>query len=517
MKKFIYISIFSLFFASCNEHEALSELDEILDNKDFYEECFRHRTDSLKSSYSTCKDSSSRFKTAWQLCEEYKVYNIDTCLIYAQQMLDDARDLRDSIIAKSALVYSLASIGHVSEAMERLKEIPRDFTYDSELYIFYEAAHHLYFTLNQMSPDKRDTYKAARHKIRQDLLQYDTTSYIARTYLIHEKTFNKEYEQAFRVAVSILEKENLPTRYRAINEYNLANIYGHLGDEDKSIKHLINAAELDLKSATKEYNSLYQLAKILHRKGDHERASRYMLHTLNDAIFCNYKSHYLRSANASQTIYQIYLQELKLKKRRQTQLIIALLILLAASILLLIVRQVYSNKEKKAIERLRISNLRLKDNNKIRDIFLSKYMEKSAYYIEKVDDIKSDMRKTYRKEGLDALLKMLRSPAFADTEFKNYFQEFDNSIIKLYPTFVEDVNKLMKEDCRFAVKKNGTLCTELRILALIRMGITDSPKIAKVLNIAVYTAYCYRHRMRRDSLYSAEDFEKLIREIGLEE
>ena len=144
-------------------------------------------------------------------------------------------------------------------------------------------------------------------------------------------------------------------------------------------------------------------------------------------------------------------------------------------------------------------------------------MEKSAYYIEKVDDIKSDMRKTYRKEGLDALLKMLRSPAFADTEFKNYFQEFDNSIIKLYPTFVEDVNKLMKEDCRFAVKKNGTLCTELRILALIRMGITDSPKIAKVLNIAVYTAYCYRHRMRRDSLYSAEEFEKLIREIGLEE
>ena len=139
------------------------------------------------------------------------------------------------------------------------------------------------------------------------------------------------------------------------------------------------------------------------------------------------------------------------------------------------------------------------------------------YYIEKVDDIKSEMRKTYRKEGLDALLKMLRSPAFADTEFKNYFQEFDNSIIKLYPTFVEDVNKLMKPECQFSTKRNGTLCTELRILALIRMGITDSPKIAKVLNIAIYTTYCYRHRMRRDSLYSTEEFEKQIREIGLDE
>ena len=517
MKKFVYIFVFSLILASCSENDSLSEIDEILDNKDFYEECFRHRIDSLKSSYSLCRDQSSRFKTTWQLCEEYKVYNIDTCLMYAYQMLENARDTRETIIAKSALVYSLASVGQVSEAMEKLNEIPRNFTYDPELYIYYEAAHHLYFTINQIIPGKRNIYKAARHQIRQDLLQHDTTSYIARTYLIHEKTFNKEYDQALRVAVSILETENLPIRYRAINEYNIANILLNLGEEQESIDHLICAVKLDLKSSTKEYNSLYQLANILHRKGDHERASRYMLHTLNDAIFCNYKSHYQRSASASKTIYNIYLQELKLKKRRQTQLIITLLVLLAASVLLLIVKQVYSNKEKKAIERLRISNLRLKDNNKIRDHFLSKYMEKSAYYIEKVDDIKSEMRKTYRKEGLDALLKMLRSPAFADTEFKNYFQEFDNSIIKLYPTFVEDVNKLMKPEGQFAVKKNGSLCTELRILALIRMGITDSPKIAKVLNIAVYTAYCYRHRMRRDSLYSAEEFEKLIREIGLEE
>lgn len=517
MRKFVFISILSLFFASCDRYDSLSELDAILDNKDYYETCFRHRIDSLKSSYSQCGDQSSRFKTAWQLCEEYKVYNIDTCLMYAHLMLDDARNLRETIIAKSSLVYSLASVGQVSEAKELLNEIPRDFTYDTELYIYYEAAHHLYFTLSQIRPDKKDVYKEARHQIRQSMLQHDTTSYIARTYLIHEKNFNKEYEQALRVATSILNLKDLPTRYRAINEHNLANIMHHIGDEQKFVDHLVNAAKLDLKTATKEYNSLYQLAKIMHRKGDYERASRYMLHTLNDAIFCNYKSHYQRSASASQTIYQIYLQELKLKKRRQTQLIITLLVLLAASVLLLIVKQVYSNKEKKAIERLRISNLRLKDNNKIRDHFLSRYMEKSAYYIEKVDDIKSEMRKKYRKEGLDALLKMLRSPAFADTEFKNYFQEFDESIIKLYPTFVEDVNKLMKPDCQFAVKKNGTLCTELRILALIRMGITDSPKIAKVLNIAVYTAYCYRHRMRRDSLYSAEEFEKLIREIGLEE
>ena len=128
MKKFVYIFISSLIFASCDRYDSLSELDAILDNKDFYETCFRHRIDSLKSSYSQCGDQSSRFKTAWQLCEEYKVYNIDTCLMYAHMMLDDARDLRETIIAKSALVYSLASVGQASEAKELLNEIPRDFT-----------------------------------------------------------------------------------------------------------------------------------------------------------------------------------------------------------------------------------------------------------------------------------------------------------------------------------------------------------------------------------------------------
>ena len=135
---------------------------------------------------------------------------------------------------------------------------------------------------------------------------------------------------------------------------------------EKYREHLIEAAIIDLSTATKEYNSLYSLAKVLHRSGDNERAYRYMLQTLNDAIFCNYKDHYQRSANASQTIYQIYEQESSLKRRRQNQLFVCLFVLLLMMLLLLVSQHVYSGKVKKANEMLRIANLRLKDGNVIR-------------------------------------------------------------------------------------------------------------------------------------------------------
>jgi hypothetical protein len=123
------------------------------------------------------------------------------------------------------------------------------------------------------------------------------------------------------------------------------------------------------------------------------------------------------------------------------------------------------------------------------------------------------MRKTYRKEGLESLLKLLRSPAFADTEFKNYFQDFDQSIVDLFPNFIEEVNSLLQPEHKLSVKKGSVLCTELRILALIRLGITDSPKIARALNISVRTAYCYRNRLRYKAICPPEEFENHICEI----
>lgn len=515
MKRFIFLCILCLSAVSCKTPDRLEVLDKTLELIPQYETLFRRDVDTLKQQFSLAPCDSTRFRAAWSLHEKYKVYSIDTCLIYANLMNEHARTYKERVIAGSALVYALASIGQVAQAEEMMSSIPTDFVYDPELNIYYESAHHLYFTLPRYDKSKRSDCQRLRHEIRSAMLEHDTLSYVTRTYLIHEKNYVRDYKSAERIALSILEIKDLPLRYRAINEFNLALIYKNQGNIEKYREHLIEAAIIDLSTSTKEYNSLYNLAKVLHRSGDNERAYRYMLQTLNDAIFCNYKDHYQRSAGASQTIYQIYEQEASLKRKRQNQLFVSLVILLLTMLLLLVNQHVNSGKVKKANEMLRIANLRLKDGNVIRDHILSKYMEKTVHYIEKVDENNSTMRKTYRKEGLESLLKLLRSPAFADTEFKNYFQDFDQSIVDLFPNFIEEVNTLLQPEHRLSVKKGSLLCTELRILALIRLGITDSPKIARALNISVRTTYCYRNRLRYKAICPPDEFETRICEIGL--
>lgn len=522
MKKFKFLLISLFVIGACSRLTPFKELDETLNNYDHYEQLFRHQVDSLKRLLSEAHSDELRFQTAWELSERYKVYNIDSCLMYARLMERNVRTRKESVIARSALVYPLASIGKVEEALEIYRTIPTGFPYDDDIRIYYESAHHLFFTLYELHPEKQNTYYQIRHQIRQELLQHDSTSFFGRTYLIHEKNYEKQADEAIKVTSSILEMDALPPRYRAINENNLGNLLRRAGKEEEAIEHYIKAAILDLQLATKEYNSLYMLAKYLYKMGDSERACRYMIRTMNDAIFCNYKTHYKRSASAALLIHQAFIQESAAKNRRQWELIFVLILLLVVTTLLLVARHIYSGRERIANEKLRITNeklkianVQLKDGNAIRDNVLSQYMEKSAYYIKKVDEVKSSMRRTWRKEGQEALLKMLRSPAYSDTEFKNYFQEFDDGILRMFPTFVEEINRLTVSGHAFTLDKNGSFSTELRVLALIRLGITDSSQIANALNISIGTTYAYRYRMRHNAVCPPEEFEKLIREIGL--
>lgn len=514
MKKCL-IFLLPLLFLSCTDRSGFKKIDRILDDEAVYEQRFRKQIDSLEELYSQAVDDSVRFSLAWALSEKYKTYNIDTCLIYSRAMQRLARNEKEAIISGSATVYALASIGEEDDALSLYHSLPEDFPYDEQMRIYYESAHHLFLVMSELHSEKRDSCSEVRHYIREQLLQHDSTSYFALTYLFHEKRYYKQDEEAIRIAESVLQMDDLPVRYRAITEYNLGRVLMKLGRTDEAVDLYAHSSFLDLTTATKEYNSLYTLAKYLHQKKDSKRACRYIIRTMNDAVFCNYKTHYIRSSEAALLIHQAFLRTSEARTRQQIELILILGLLLALTALMLILRQIYSARERRAHEQIRHINARLEDGNRIRDNILSDYMEKSAFYIKKVDEMKSEMRRTYRSEGEEALLRMLRTPGDSDTEFKRYLQEFDNGILQLFPDFVGQVNQLMEPEHRFSLNRNGSFCTELRILAIIRMGITDSSKIAKALNISLGTTYAYRYRMRHSAVCSPDEFELRIREIGL--
>ena len=136
-------------------------------------------------------------------------------------------------------------------------------------------------------------------------------------------------------------------------------------------------------------------------------------------------------------------------------------------------------------------------------------MELSSHYIYKVDENKSHYRKVLKESGPDALMAMFRQPAFADLEYPRYWENFDKIFLGIFPDFVSRVNALMPAEHAFICEVPGCLTTQLRILALIRLGISESERIAVILHVSKGTVYTYRSVMRNASL-SPDTFEEEV-------
>lgn len=205
-------------------------------------------------------------------------------------------------------------------------------------------------------------------------------------------------------------------------------------------------------------------------------------------------------------------------------LVVFALVVLALSVISFMFA--YSNRQRRRLakandliktmnRKLSKVNSELKDANQIKDNYVSLYMKLSTHYIRQVDEERSHLIKMAKTDGLDGIMKYLRSPKYADEEYKNFYQIFDRTFMGLFPHFIEKVNELLPPEARLSTRNDGSLNTELRILAVIRLGITKSPEIAEVLNCAIRTVYKYRITLRSLALCDKDIFEEKIRKIDI--
>ena len=289
-----------------------------------------------------------------------------------------------------------------------------------------------------------------------------------------------------------------PNEY-AIANYGLGMLYKKDGNEEKAIEHLVKSGETDIKLSVKEYGSIYDLSKILIRRGDVQRASRYIQLTRKDAGSYNYTSRFIAASDIEiKNLNTILAQERRIK--RILFIITPIIIMLLVLTLVFLVKMM--NSQKKVVE---ISN--------IKDSFLTLYMERCVDYLGKVDEFKSQLRHTAKHEGQDAVLAILRKPSFADYEFHKLLADFDAAFLAIFPSFIEKVNGIMRPEYLFTVPGENSLNTNLRILALIRLGISDRKKIAKILNMSVATVYSYHTHLQQHSIYDSADFDQVVKKL----
>lgn len=517
----------------------LREIDGIIKNRQSYGIEKENRITDLKKLLAGATSDEQRYGFCGRLFDEYRSYNLDSSYVYAQRKQELALRLNKQDYLDDAtmnMVEFMGTTGMYKEALELLGEIDKK-TLPDYLYSYY---YHLHRTIYGLMSDyavtdkKKEEYYQKTDLYRDSLLQINASDTLGHVLVMADKcTVHAQYDRAITLLMDYYQKPSLDDHAKALITYTLSEAFRLKGDKQGQKHYLALSAIADLKSAVKEYVSLRKLASIVYEEGDIDRAYNYLKCSLEDATLCNAR---LRTLEISQ-VFPIIDRAYQLKtERQQRELKISLICISLLSIFLLAaIFFVYKQMKKVAAarrevlntntllqelnEELHDSNLQLKDmnhtlseTNYIKEEYIGRYMDQCSTYLDKMDMYRRSLNKIAAAGKVEELYKAIKSSQFLEDELKEFYSNFDMTFLQLFPNFVEDFNALITEPMQ--PKPGELLNTELRIFALIRLGITDSTKIAQFLRYSVTTIYNYRTRVRNKALGERDEFESKVMKIG---
>lgn len=386
---------------------------------------------------------------------------------------------------------------------------------------YYSTGISLYYHLykSELPPESKMVCRQTLQELRARYICLDAESFYSHKIMAQYDRENGDYQASLERLLDIYTRET-DHHEKASTAYNIATIYKYLGNDDERIVWLAKSAEEDFRSACKDYLSLYELALMLYDRGKYIEANKYIERNLADAFFGNFNSRYISSGKAHVMVNDA-------ERHRARSKMILMIVIICALVIMMIIMCVllkYSADQRKRIKEQRDMlhianeevgqlNRNLLDANKIKDNYVFRYMEMSIRYLDRFDDFRNHIRFVAHSKGLEEAMKYLRSRDDMYQEYDNFYTIFDETFLGIYPDFVQKVNALLREDARFPISSSRVLRTELRVLAAIRLGITESGKIASFLKCAPPTVYTYRAKLRNSAICDKDKFEDLVRSI----
>ena len=299
----------------------------------------------------------------------------------------------------------------------------------------------------------------------------------------------------------------------ALVTYHRSLLYRQMQNKEEEKRYLALSALADIRLCITDHASLWTLAELLYEEGDIERAYRYIRFSWNETNRYNARSRSLQTAGILSLIDLTY-QAMREKQNDRLRLYIWLISTLT---LLLIAAMAFIYRQMKRLSlarnHLEQANGQLRISNHIKEEYIGRFMNLCSVYINRLDAYRRMVNKKISAGQTEELLKMVRSREVLDTGLKELYANFDTAFLHLFPDFVERFNELLKPEERIVLRKGELLNTELRIFALIRLGIEDSSQIAEFLRYSVNTIYNYRAKVKNKACISREDFETHLMQI----
>ncbi|MBP5659050.1 MAG: hypothetical protein J6W89_03425 [Paludibacteraceae bacterium] len=463
-------------------------------------ESFVDRRQAAIDSLESLPNSAAR---DMQIAELYVPYRSDSALHY-YNMAISAGDGDVTLLASIRRIRLLASVGNYAAAYrerENLGHIPAHL-----LLTYYDAMYRLYSEaagVSRLQP-YTDYYNAAANAYSDSLIafceQHNVRPMEYYRRCITRANSRRDFLAAMAYTDSAFARLTPDMHDYAIIAFERAVIYRETGDRQSYVRWLIRSAITDVRCGVTDNGSSWMVAEEVYNSGDLKRAYRYINYSVSNANIFNANPRYQQIAPLALIISRTYEDEQQVFNFR----LWAAVFLLLAVIIAIVVAVIIAHRRNKELHILNAQllqlNSQLGESNMVKEQYICRYLE---VYSNMLDRMTRMARKTEKDPD-----------AFLRKEMAVFYRDFDQTFIALYPTFINEFNALLRPDARITPKQGDILTTELRIFALIRLGIDASAKIAQLLRYAPNTIYNYRAQIRNAAVNGKEEFEHRVRLIG---
>ena len=470
-----------------------------------------------------------------RLYDEYVAFRFDSAFYYVEKNVERLRHTEDhDRFAASAIrmAHILSVTGLFDRARRLLDEIDPEKLGDEQRVAYYNQQSELNLYRSEMAqytPYFNDYIQKAQY-YRQLIIQ--TAPKDSYDYIFSLATYTCETgnpDKAIQMMEAWLPKLDVSTRDYSIVTSTLAYFYQCKNDKERQEYYLLLSAISDEQGAIRENNSLRTLAEILMARGENDIAYRYLYQSITEARFYGSRLRMMQVGRMAPLIMNLYDKE-RAQTQRNTYIYLGIISFISLILLGIMAYTLVLLRKKKAAsrqieamnktltahnEQIQAVNSQMKEANRIKDEYIGRFLELSSNLIKQGEERSKQLNRLARDRKLEELYAELKSSQTINSGIRMFHQNFDEAFLNIYPAFISEVNKLLTPDNAFFISEGDSkrLTTELRILALIRLGISDNQEIADILRSSITTIYTYRSKLKSRSV-NKDTFEDDVRKIA---
>lgn len=559
----IYVILIGIMTCTCvvscghkaSESETyLSRLDSILGNAHEYEIQKKRNMSDLTHKYMRATDRMDRYFQASQLSDEYMVFCTDSAMKYIDVcmrlgMETDNRQWKTAAMMRKADLLTRA--GLLQEAEEIMESINTSGMTRDELIRYFGMKIFLYSHLGTYQGGGSNIYYALERAYKDSMMKTiprDHPEYL--WYRGWDVLGSPGRDSTLIPAlVAKLEKSGHNCRQDAKEAYMLAKLYEERGDSLSALKYMALSAMTDIQIYNAEIASMEELARMLFRRGDIDRAYRYINYSINKSIGYPTRVRALGEMRVLDKINKAYQEQIHYQKHQmevRLEVVCLLVFVLLVSAVWIVLQnrrlrnrnahlasvsadlakyntelteakkhiEVSNNELNRLNEDLKRKNEQLNEANYVKEEYIGSVFTICSNYIKRMEEFRSTIYAKAKNRQYADIVRLTEGNDNTRQELKKLFRSFDSVFLHIYPDFVADFNKLLMADQHVMPRESELLNTELRIYALIRLGISDSVKIAEFLHCSPQTVYNYRYSMRNRAKGDKKDFAERVHTLG---